>query len=631
MKRFVKVACTNIVSKVSAFVAFLVISLFLLGTVAVGILMLEEGIYLKNQKEWYQEAIGRSVRNEISLQILHYVSNGDTKAADEFCAEQDVFYAEVKGQKNATNYVFGKNDGRSRIEYVSEWEAFNGGFSSVGSYDESVDYDRITILVVMKDELTPASDIYYPEMIAGLMFAWKYWIWVILALELFLGIGLFGYLMWASGRRADGSITKGWGTFVPIEILTVLTAVAGCLSLCIIGETICEEIFALCLAGVLYLFCVAISLGWCMSVAVRLKLGILFKESLVAYSWKGTKKILAWILPLVMAIPFVWRTVLVLLAGALLHVLWFVGFLWDMDMLFFGMLAEVFVIPPVLLYIAVSFYMLRKGAKSLAEGDLSAQIETKYLIADLKAHGKDLNNIGCAVAKAVEERLKSERMKTELITNVSHDIKTPVTSIINYSDLIQKESDPDKIKEYAEVIERQSVKLKNLVEDLVEASKASTGNLEVQMMPTDVGVLLTQAAGEYEKRLKDAGLELIMNCPEEGALIMADGRRMWRVFDNLLNNICKYALAGTRVYLTVENKENMVFVTFRNTSREALNIAPEELMERFTRADDSRHTEGNGLGLSIAKSLAELQGGKLEVAIDGDLFKAILVFSAIEA
>ncbi|MBR4966043.1 MAG: HAMP domain-containing histidine kinase, partial [Lachnospiraceae bacterium] len=287
------------------------------------------------------------------------------------------------------------------------------------------------------------------------------------------------------------------------------------------------------------------------------------------------------------------------------------------------------VIPFVLLYIAIAFYILRKGAKSLAEGDLSAQIETKYLVADLKAHGKDLNNIGCAVAKAVEERLKSERMKTELITNVSHDIKTPVTSIINYSDLIQKESDPDKIKEYAEVIERQSAKLKNLVEDLVEASKASTGNLEMQLMPTDVGVLLMQAVGEYEKRLKDAGLEMIINCPDEQIMIMADGRRMWRVFDNLLNNICKYSLSGTRVYLTMENKGKEVCITFRNTSRDALNIAPEELLERFTRADASRHTEGNGLGLSIAKSLTQLQNGILELAIDGDLFKAVLQFPRV--
>lgn len=624
MKKF-----RNIASKSVAFIVLVVMCVLLLGTVIGCGLMVEEGVYLKNRKDWYQECLGRSVNWNIALPLLSLVTEGNVNEADDFCNEQDVFYVEVKGAKNEIHYLFGEQDGRSRIEYVSDWEVYNGAISSAGAYDESVDYEPFNVRIVMKDELTSTSSIYYPELFAGLMFSWKYWIWALLALEVFLSIGLFCYLMWASGRREDGSVTKGWGTFVPIEILTVATAVAVCVSLCIIDETFGNEVFSLCLAGVLGVFCISISLGWCMSVALRLKLGILINESLCAYLWKGVKKVITWVVPLVIKIPLVWRTCLVLAGASALHLLWFIYFQSDWDMILLGLAAEVLLIPFVLLYIAIAFYILRKGAKSLAEGDLSAQIDTKYLVADLKAHGKDLNNIGCAVAKAVEERLKSERMKTELITNVSHDIKTPVTSIINFSDLIQKESDPDKIKEYAEVIERQSEKLKNLVEDLVEASKASTGNLEMQLMPMDVGVLLTQAAGEYEERLKDAGLELIMNCPKEHVMIMADGRRMWRVFDNLLNNICKYSLSKTRVYLTMENKGKEVCITFRNTSRDALNIEPEELLERFTRADASRHTEGNGLGLSIAKSLVQLQNGTLELAIDGDLFKAVITFPRV--
>ena len=511
MKKF-----SNIASKVIAFIISVIMCVLLLGTVIGCGLMVEEGVYLKNRKDWYQECLDRSVNWNIALPLLSLVTEGNVNEADDFCNEQDVFYVEVKGAKNEIHYLFGEQDGQSRIEYVSDWEVYNGDISSAGAYDESVDYEPFNVRIVMKDELTSTSSIYYPELFAGLMFSWKYWIWALLALEVFLSIGLFCYLMWASGRREDGSVTKGWGTFVPIEILTVATAVAGCVSLCIIGETFDNDVFSLCLTGVLGVFCIIISLGWCMSVALRLKLGILIKESLCAYLWKGVKKVIVWIVPLVLKIPLVWRTCLVLAGASALHLLWFIYFQGDCDMILLGVAAEVLLIPFVLLYIAIAFYILRKGAKSLAEGDLSAQIETKYLVADLKAHGKDLNNIGCAVAKAVEERLKSERMKTELITNVSHDIKTPVTSIINYSDLIQKESDPEKIKEYAEVIERQSVKLKTLVEDLVEASKASTGNLEVQLMPTDVGVLLTQAVGEYEKRLCEAGLEPIIKCPHYG-------------------------------------------------------------------------------------------------------------------
>ena len=230
----------------------------------------------------------------------------------------------------------------------------------------------------------------------------------------------------------------------------------------------------------------------------------------------------------------------------------------------------------------------------------------------------------------MNERLKSERFKTELITNVSHDIKTPLTSIINYSDLIGKEEPgSEKIAEYADVLKRQSEKLKRLLEDLIEASKASTGNLDVHLTPCDAAVLVTQAEGEYQEKLDAAGLTLIARKPEDPLYILADGRRLWRVFDNLRNNVCKYSQPGTRVYLTLEKQGSDAVFTFRNTSREELNVTPEELMERFVRGDSSRSTEGSGLGLSIARSFTELQNGTMELDIDGDLFKVILRFAAL--
>ena len=271
-----------------------------------------------------------------------------------------------------------------------------------------------------------------------------------------------------------------------------------------------------------------------------------------------------------------------------------------------------------------------KASHALASGDLSYQVDTSKMIWDLKKHGEDLNSIGKGMAIAVEDRLKSERMKTELITNVSHDIKTPLTSIINYADLIHKEkTNSKKIGEYAEVLLRQSVRLKRLLEDLVEASKASSGNLDVVFSPCDASIFLEQAQGEYEEKLKEAKLELITSKPDHEVMIMADPRRMWRIFDNLMNNICKYALSGTRVYLSLEEDKDKAIITFKNTSRDALNIPAEELMERFKRGDESRNSEGNGLGLSIAQSLAQLQNGDLSLSIDGDLFKAILTFDKI--
>lgn len=231
------------------------------------------------------------------------------------------------------------------------------------------------------------------------------------------------------------------------------------------------------------------------------------------------------------------------------------------------------------------------------------------------------------MSRAVDERMKSERLKTELITNVSHDIKTPLTSIINYVDLLSKEElHNDKAAEYLEVLDRQSSKLKKLIEDLVEASKASSGNLAVDSQQLETGVFVTQTVGEFEEKLSLAGLELIVSKPKEAVYIMADGRHLWRVIDNLMNNICKYAQTGSRVYVNLEATAQSVRITFRNISKYPLNISGEELTERFVRGDRSRNTEGHGLGLSIAQSLMNLIGGDMNIVVDGDLFKVVLAF-----
>ena len=250
---------------------------------------------------------------------------------------------------------------------------------------------------------------------------------------------------------------------------------------------------------------------------------------------------------------------------------------------------------------------------------------------ECKKHAENLNKIGEGMSRAVDERMKSERFKTELITNVSHDIKTPLTSIINYVDLLGKEElHNDKAAEYLEVLDRQSSKLKKLIEDLVEASKASTGSLPVSNERIEAGVFLTQTVGEFEEKLSLVGLELIVNKPLEQVYIMADGRHLWRVVDNLMNNICKYAQPDSRVYVNLDSTGECVTITFKNMSKYPLNISGEELMERFVRGDQSRNTEGHGLGLSIAKSLMDLMKGELEIIVDGDLFKVVLRFAYLK-
>lgn len=226
--------------------------------------------------------------------------------------------------------------------------------------------------------------------------------------------------------------------------------------------------------------------------------------------------------------------------------------------------------------------------------------------------------------------MKSERFRTELITNVSHDIKTPLTSIINYVDLLQKEDiDNEKVREYLDVLDRQSSRLKKLIQDLLEASKASTGSINVELEELDAAVMLSQVAGEYKEKFEKNNLDLIIKNDVTPVMIQADGRHLWRVFDNLMNNINKYAQPGTRVYIDIIPKDSGAIITFKNVSATPLNISSDELKERFVRGDSSRNTEGSGLGLSIAESLMKLMNGTLELTVDGDLFKVTLEFDPL--
>lgn len=270
---------------------------------------------------------------------------------------------------------------------------------------------------------------------------------------------------------------------------------------------------------------------------------------------------------------------------------------------------------------------LQTAAQKLAAGDLTYTVDTEKMYPVLKEHGDDLNAVSVGMSRAVNERMKSERFKTELITNVSHDLKTPLTSIVSYVDLLKKEPiESEQAQEYIEVLDRQSQKLKKLTTDLVDASKASSGALPVNLEKIDLGELLRQSAGEYTEKFAAAAITPVLNVPEGEMYVTADGRLLWRVLDNLLGNAVKYAQSGTRLYLELTPGETETVLTLKNISREPLNIPAEELMERFVRGDGSRHTDGSGLGLSIANSLMELMGGKLTLTLDGDLFKAALVF-----
>lgn len=377
---------------------------------------------------------------------------------------------------------------------------------------------------------------------------------------------------------------------------------------------------AVALWGAAVLNCVFLFL---ITFVTRCKAGTVLKNNVIWYAirllWRIVKSIWGWLLHLVHSIPVIWRTALVILAAFIFALA--IGS--NMSVLSLPMLLLYLLLAVFALYIAIGFATLQRGSKALAEGDYSKPVDTRFLRGDLKRCGENLNKVQQGVQRAVDERLRSERMKTELITNVSHDIKTPLTSIVNYVDLLEKEDiDNPKAQEYLEVLDRQSKRLKKLTEDLVEASKASSGVIPVDCQPTNVNVLLSQLEGEYEERLQKAELTMIVHPAAGDPVVLADGKLLSRVMDNLMNNIGKYAMPGTRVYAAAAADEKESTISIKNVSRNELNVSADELMERFVRGDSSRHTEGSGLGLSIAKSLVELQGGRFELSIDGDLFRA---------
>jgi signal transduction histidine kinase len=278
--------------------------------------------------------------------------------------------------------------------------------------------------------------------------------------------------------------------------------------------------------------------------------------------------------------------------------------------------------------LAIGRSRINKGVKEMASGDINYQIPLDKLKGDNLRTAELVNSIGGGLHHAVEENMRSERMKTDLITNVSHDIKTPLTSIINYIDLLKREKfDEPKVEGYLEILETKANQLKTLTEDVVEASKVSSGNVDLEMMEINLVEMLHQAEGEFRERFANRNLTVVSNISDESILINVDGKRMWRILENVYSNVVKYAMPGTRVYLDTAKDKGQVTFSVKNISEHPLNISPEELTERFIRGDTARTTEGSGLGLSIAKSLTEMQGGSFELYLDGDLFKVVIGFS----
>ncbi len=503
-----------------------------------------------------------------------------------------------------------------------------------------LDYYRgpeYTVTVHMREKVLESSSLYLLNDIYPHRFTFIF----ILAFGLLAAAACLVYLVSAAGCCRDGSIRPGGLNRLPLDLYTFLTVgVLMMLSLLLMWlwewtDSEGPHLGNLSLMGVNILVIAVVGIAFIMAFAAQVKAGNSYwwRHSLLGWCCGRLLALIRLVLRLLSAVtrvlPVIWQwlvTVLILLLGVVVSlalsrpypVMWLV---------FAFFLAGSI---GVTLYGGYCIATLMKGARRMSEGDLSCKIDTRHLRGSFLIFGQQINALSDTATESARKQMRSERMKSELITNVSHDIKTPLTSIINFVDLLQKPHSDAQAQEYLEVLKRQSRQMKTLIEDLMELSKASSGNITVNLERMDAVEAVNQALGEFSDKLDAAGLVPVVSHPEEPMMIVADGRLSWRVMSNLLSNAVKYALPGTRLYVDLVRVENAVMLSLKNISKESLNMDAEELVERFVQGDASRKSEGSGLGLNIAKTLMEVQGGKLRLMLDGDLFKVMLIFPAAE-
>lgn len=597
-----------------------------------------------NDIVWRIDAVNELFPN-VSDNLMYEAKdeNGKILYSDVDERQSQLFYAENCFSRNY-GYVYHDDEGYTHEENVSI-EHTTAEDETTETTSKKIKY---TLTVHLKKELKEKDIFYYITHIYNFIANNEKLLVYSAFLSAVLSLALFVYLMCSAGHKKGeiGICISRFDTF-PYDILALLTA--GFIGLLfalvmLVTENLGDlayhnsyNSFIPFIPAFFALICIAASASltvFCITTSVRFKTRTLLKTSLIyifiKFILKLIKRFFGFCGSVIRKIPTIWKSVLIISAVFMINFLLIMitvsggegaALLLLLFDLAIGISAVLF---------CIMFSDIKTGTEKIAEGKTEEKINAYRMIGDLRYHAENINSINDGIARAVEQKMKSERFKTELITNVSHDIKTPLTSIINYVDLLSKENiNNETAEEYIEVLTRQSSKLKKLIDDLLEASKASTGNLAVAFSKLEIGTLFSQTIGEYEERFAENSLEIILNPCSQMLYISADNRHMWRIFDNIFNNIAKYAQPNTRVYIDAYENGTSAEIIFKNVSKEKLNISGEELVERFVRGDSSRNTEGSGLGLSIARSLAELQKGSFDVQIDGDLFKVKLAFPIV--
>lgn len=470
------------------------------------------------------------------------------------------------------------------------------------------------------------------------MFPYRHTFIGIFAVSLILCAAGLSYLCIHAGRKEDGTVCPGGLNRLPLDLYAVLVGI-GIAMLILLFRRISVWISNagphfgnLTLSGSVLLGICLLALALILAFAAQVKVenGYLWKHTLIGRLLILLAKCLRFLargfMRVMQLMPVMWQW---LLTASLMTVS--IGVFSFLSLRFGGFLTVLLILSIAvcigfLCYSGYAIGILIRGVQQMRSGDLQHKISTKYLWGSFQSLAQHLNALSDTAMIAAEREMRSERMKSELITNISHDIKTPLTSIINFVDLLQKSPSEKESEEYLQVLSRQSVRMKKLIEDLMELSKANSGNITANITKLDAAESVNQALGEFSDKFAAAKLEPLFQIPQTPITIMADGRLVWRVLSNLMSNAVKYAMPNTRLYIELEDLGEEVHLSLKNISREPLNISTEDLLERFVRGDAARSSEGSGLGLNIAKSLMEIQNGHLQLQLDGDLFKATLVF-----
>lgn len=646
--------------KITAIVIYLICMTLVIAMFLEVSYMADYGLY--NREGGKDYAVTKLMKERVDKEygnIMEYVSLSFEKEkakGDKSNAERLKELESRYNRKNSNLIIYAEsNDGKFKLDNLEKGESLDRIVAekrfcleterTTNFYEFDKDVTKtVTVRVLVRDEFTADDTFRLTHNIIEIANVLKYPIIVFMLIALVAAMGVLAELMMSLEYHPD---RMRFIDRIPFDIFTITTVVmigfdVSMIVLMSADKTKEDDIVlwnAVCAILAFLVFC--IMLVYFLSLAVRIKQGHIYRNTLVYKLIERVRKRngkemtdgklkMPYVGKLIITVGFVSVLDLVLIIFNYVRYITR-GTAYKFSVFVLIQVAMVFVVGTLFFCIAINFNRLRDSGNRLAKGDYGENLDSRVMFGDFKAINDNFITIKDDMIKALEEKNKNEKMRSELIANISHDIKSPLTSIINYTDIIRSgKCSDEELNDYYQIINRQSKRLTDLLQNLIDVSQITTGSVEFDMDKLNYNIFISQLADAFSVAMDEKKLDLDLRMPQDDVYIVADGMKLWRAFENLFSNVCKYAMPGTRVYLSVDVTDGRVKTELKNISEKKINSTPQELLERFKRDDASRHTDGNGLGLSIVKSLTELQGGEFEISVDGDLFKAIIIFDIAE-